>query len=80
MNRRARQLITSLGGEVVREVYADPETPDVEELAREVLAEKPDIIVSSLVGWGMYRIRRAALPRRAPAAGELALSPARRMQ
>lgn len=53
VNRRARQLITSLGGEVVREVYADPETPDVEELAREVLAEKPDIIVSSLVGWGM---------------------------
>ncbi|MGO2141761.1 MAG: ABC transporter substrate-binding protein [Leucobacter sp.] len=59
VNRQARELIEALGGEVVREVYADAETPDTDELAREVLAEHPDVVISSLVGWGMIDFEEA---------------------
>lgn len=59
VNRQARELIEALGGEVVREVYADAETPDTDELAREVLAERPHVVISSLVGWGMIDFEEA---------------------
>lgn len=59
VNRQARELIEALGGEVVREVYADAENPDTDELAREVLAERPHVVVSSLVGWGMIDFEEA---------------------
>lgn len=59
VNRQARELIEALGGEVVREVYADAENPDTDELAREVLAEHPDVVISSLVGWGMIDFEEA---------------------
>lgn len=59
VNRQARELIEVLGGEVVREVYADAETPDTDGLAREVLAERPHVVISSLVGWGMIDFEEA---------------------
>lgn len=53
VNREARARIEAAGGEVVGEFYANAEAPDVARLAEDVLATSPDVIVSSLVGWGL---------------------------
>lgn len=53
VSRDARARIEAAGGSVAGEFYVDAEQPDVERLFEEVLAADPDIVVSSLVGWGL---------------------------
>jgi urea transport system substrate-binding protein len=59
MNRLAREIVTGAGGEIVGERCLPIEDTDVDRLIADIAAQRPDFILSNLIGPSSYAFLRA---------------------
>jgi urea transport system substrate-binding protein len=59
MNRLAREIVVGAGGEIVGERCLPIEDTDVERLVADIAAQRPDFILSNLIGPSSYAFLRA---------------------